>query len=52
MNNHITPDYITSLRENESRRSGIHWKGAAAFTLENFGAIFGQGDGIKVNHMQ
>ena len=28
-------------------RSGRHWEGAAAFALENFGAIFGQGDGIQ-----
>ena len=52
MNNRITPDYVTSLKENEifvfgCRRSGRHWEGAAAFALENFGAIFGQGDGIQ-----
>ncbi len=50
MNNRITPDYVTSLKENEifvfgCRRSGRHWEGAAAFAVENFGAIFGQGDG-------
>ena len=50
MENRITPDFITSLKENEifvfgCRRSGRHWEGAAAFALENFGAIFGQGEG-------
>ena len=50
MNNRITPDYVTSLKENEifvfgCRRSGRDWEGTAAFALENFGAIFGQGDG-------
>lgn len=50
MRNHITPNFITSLKENEifvfgCRRSGRHWEGAAAFALENFGARFGQGDG-------
>ena len=50
MENRITPDFITSLEENEifvfgCRRSGRHWEGAAAFALENFGAIFGQGEG-------
>ncbi|WP_297908312.1 hypothetical protein [uncultured Parabacteroides sp.] len=52
MNNRIAPDYVTSLKENEifvlgCRRSGRHWEGAAAFALENFGAIFGQGDGTQ-----
>ena len=50
MGNRITPDFITSLKENEifvfgCRRSGRHWEGAAAFALENFGAVFGQGEG-------
>lgn len=50
MNNRITLDYVTSLKENDffvfgGRRSGRHWEGAAAFAVENFGAIFGQGDG-------
>ena len=44
MENRITPDFITSLKENEifvfgCRRSGRHWEGAAAFALENFGAL-------------
>ena len=52
MGNRITPDFITSLKENEifvfgCRRSGRHWEGAAAFALENFGAIFGQGEGLQ-----
>lgn len=50
MENRITSDFITSLKENEifvfgCRRSGRHWEGAAAFALENFGAVFGQGEG-------
>ena len=50
MENRIIPDFITSLEENEifvfgCRRSGRHWEGAAAFALENFGAVFGQGEG-------
>ena len=52
MENRITPDFITSLKENEifvfgCRRSGRHWEGAAAFALENFGAVFGQGEGLQ-----
>lgn len=52
MENRITPDFITSLKENEifvfgCRRSGRHWEGVGTFALENFGAIFGQGDGIQ-----
>lgn len=50
MGNRITPDFITSLKKNEifvfgCRRSGRHCEGAAAFALENFGAIFGRGEG-------
>lgn len=50
MENRITPDFITSLEENEifvfgCRRFGRHWEGAAAFALETFGAVFGQGEG-------
>lgn len=57
MENRITPDLITSLKENEifvfgCRRSGRHWEGAAAFALENFGAIFGQEKEIKEDHTQ
>lgn len=49
MENRITPDFITSLKENEifvfgCRRFGRHWEGAAAFALETFGAVFGQGE--------
>ena len=38
MENRITPDFITSLKENEifvfgCRRSGRHWEGAAAFAF-------------------
>lgn len=53
MDNRIPPDFITSLKENEifvfgCRRSGRHWEGAAAFALENFGAVFGQGEGPQI----
>lgn len=46
----ITPSLITLLKDNEifvfgCRRSGRHWEGAAAYALEHFGAIFGQGNG-------
>lgn len=46
----ITPDWISSLKDNEifvfgCRRSGRHWEGAAAYALEHFGAIYGQGNG-------
>ena len=52
MENRITSNFITSLKENEifvfgCRRSGRHWEGAAAFALENFEAIFGQGEGLQ-----
>lgn len=47
---HITPHWVSSLNENEifvfgCRRSGRHWEGAALFAHENFGAVFGQGEG-------
>ena len=52
MENRIAHDFITSLEDNEifvfgCRRSGRHWEGAVAFALENFGAIFGQGEGLQ-----
>lgn len=45
----ITPSLITLLKDNEifvfgCHRSGRHWEGAAAYALEHFGAIFGQGN--------
>ncbi len=48
----ITPEFVDSLRENEifvfgCRRSGRHWEGAASFALENFDAVFGQGEGLQ-----
>ncbi len=48
----ITPEFVNSLCENEifvfgCRRSGRHWEGAASFALENFDAVFGQGEGLQ-----
>ncbi len=48
----ITPEFVDSLCENEifvfgCRHSGRHWEGAASFALENFGAVFGQGEGLQ-----
>lgn len=56
MEHKITPEWIDTLNKNEifvfgCHRSSRHWEDAAAFALENFGAIFGQGDVHKVNHM-
>ena len=46
----VTPNWITSLKENEifvfgCRNSGRHFDGASAFALEHFGAIMGQREG-------
>lgn len=46
----ITPEWITSLKENEifvfgCRNSGRHFDGASCFALEHFGAIMGQREG-------
>lgn len=51
-NNRVTPEFVTSLKDNEifvfgCRRSGRHWEGAAAYALEHFGAIFEKGEGIQ-----
>lgn len=48
----ITPEFVSSLRENEifvfgCRNSGRHWDGASAFALENFGAVMGQREGLQ-----
>lgn len=48
----VTPDNIRSLEENEifvfgSNAAGAHAGGAAAFAARNFGAIWGQGEGLQ-----
>lgn len=50
--NRITPDRITSLQPNEvfvfgSNAQGNHGGGAAAFAMHNFGAVWGQGEGMQ-----
>ena len=47
-----TPKNIRELKENEvfvfgSNAQGYHGGGAAAFALNHFGAVWGQGDGIQ-----
>lgn len=51
-NKRITPDYITTLEENEifvfgSNLQGIHAGGAARTARINFGAVMGNGVGIQ-----
>lgn len=46
----ITPEYVSTLKDDEifvfgCRCSGRHMEGAAYFTLNNFGAVYGQGEG-------
>lgn len=48
----ITPDHITSLKENEifvfgSNLQGMHGGGAARVAAEKFGAVMGQGVGLQ-----
>jgi len=52
MENRITPDLITELKENEvfvfgSNESGIHGAGAARMALDYFGAIWKQPEGLQ-----
>ncbi len=52
MNNRITPDFITDLKENEifvfgSNLEGSHGGGAAKTAHNKFGAIWGQGVGLQ-----
>ena len=52
MSNRITPDNITSLGPKEifvfgSNKEGRHDGGAARFATDNFGAIYGQGQGLQ-----
>jgi len=46
----VTPKFVSKLNGGEifvfgCRRSGRHWEGAAKFALDNFAAVFGQGEG-------
>jgi len=48
----VTSDNVRNLEENEifvfgSNASGFHGGGAAAFAMRNFGAIWGQGEGLQ-----
>ena len=48
----VTPDHITSLQPDEvfvfgSNAQGHHGSGAAAFAMRNFGAVWGQGEGMQ-----
>lgn len=48
----LTPSKITKLGHNEvfvfgSNQAGRHGKGAAAYAMKNFGAIYGQASGIQ-----
>ncbi len=50
--NRVSPDNIDSLEENEifvfgSNAGGQHAGGAAAFAVKNFGAVWGQGEGLR-----
>lgn len=52
MNNRISPDFITELKENEifvfgSNLEGMHGGGAALIAYNKFGAIWGQGVGLQ-----
>ena len=48
----VTPERVLSLKPNEifvfgSNASGFHGGGAAALAMHNFGAIWGQGEGLQ-----
>ena len=48
----VTPDHIHELEDDEvfvfgSNQKGLHAGGAAAFAMDNFGAIWGQGEGMQ-----
>ena len=48
----VTPERVLSLSPNEifvfgSNASGLHGGGAAALAMHNFGAIWGQGEGLQ-----
>lgn len=46
-----TPDVIQELAEGEvfvfgSNAEGLHWAGAAEVAMKNFGAVWGEGEGL------
>lgn len=48
----LTPEHITSLRPNEifvfgSNTKGMHNGGAAGYACKNFGAVYGQAEGLQ-----
>ena len=52
MNKRYTPERITSLAENEifvfgSNLAGAHGGGAARLAYERFGAVWGEGVGLR-----
>ena len=54
MTRRYTPEMITELKENEifvfgSNPEGRHGVGAAKVAREQFGAIYGQGEGLQGN---
>lgn len=51
MKNKFTPDNIETLKSNEifvfgSNKEGMHIGGAASYAFDNFGAVWGQGEGL------
>lgn len=51
MRDKFTPEFIDELEENEvfvfgSNKEGQHIGGAAAFAMDNFGAVWGKGEGL------
>ena len=51
MRDKFTPEFIDELEENEvfvfgSNKEGKHIGGAAAFAMDNFGAVWGKGEGL------
>lgn len=51
MHNEFTPDFITTLKDNEifvfgSNLAGAHGGGAARVAYDRFGAVWGQGVGL------
>lgn len=51
MKNKFTPDNIETLKSNEifvfgSNKEGMHIGGAASHAFDNFGAVWGQGEGL------
>lgn len=51
MKNKFTPDNIETLKSNEifvfgSNKEGMHIGGAASYAFDNFGAVWGKGEGL------